>query len=88
MTPDKLTGLKSAGLSHCCELQSLVLQAINKMVAIGGYIGVCSIRIYYELMYLPYQIDYDDMPIDQFGIACLRGMGWKQSKGIGLTNKW
>ena len=44
--------------------------------------------LYYELMcYQSTLDDYDDMPISQFGMACLRGMGWKKSEGIGLTNK-
>jgi hypothetical protein len=31
--------------------------------------------------------DYERIPIEQFGLAMLRGMGWKKGEGIGLTNK-
>jgi len=31
--------------------------------------------------------DYERIPIDQFGMAMLRGMGWKETEGIGLKNK-
>merc|ERR1719447_1322254 len=27
--------------------------------------------------------DYDNVPIEQFGMAMLRGMGWKEGQGIG-----
>ena len=31
--------------------------------------------------------DYEDMPIDQFGAAMLKGMGWKPGEAIGLNKK-
>uniref|UniRef100_A0ABD2X072 G-patch domain-containing protein n=1 Tax=Trichogramma kaykai TaxID=54128 RepID=A0ABD2X072_9HYME len=31
--------------------------------------------------------DYENIPIEQFGIAMLRGMGWKPDKGIGKNEK-
>jgi len=31
--------------------------------------------------------DYDAIPIEEFGMAMLRGMGWKKEEGIGLKNK-
>uniref|UniRef100_A0A0K8T946 G-patch domain-containing protein n=1 Tax=Lygus hesperus TaxID=30085 RepID=A0A0K8T946_LYGHE len=31
--------------------------------------------------------DYDNMPINDFGLAMLRGMGWDPKKGIGLNEK-
>lgn len=31
--------------------------------------------------------DYDTMPVNQFGLAVLRGMGWKPDKGIGKNAK-
>jgi len=31
--------------------------------------------------------DYDRVPIEQFGLAMLRGMGWSKTGGIGLTNQ-
>lgn len=31
--------------------------------------------------------DYDRIPVEEFGFAMLRGMGWKKSEGIGLRNK-
>lgn len=31
--------------------------------------------------------DYDDMPVECFGQAMLRGMGWKPGMGVGKTNK-
>jgi len=30
---------------------------------------------------------YDEIPIDDFGVGLLMGMGWKPGDGIGLTNK-
>lgn len=32
--------------------------------------------------------DYEKVPIDQFGQAMLRGMGWKDGEGIGKNKKW
>ena len=31
--------------------------------------------------------DYEDMPVDQFGAAMLKGMGWKPGEAIGLNKK-
>lgn len=31
--------------------------------------------------------DYEAMPIDQFGTAMLRGMGWKKGDPVGKSNK-
>jgi G-patch domain len=31
--------------------------------------------------------DYEKVPIDQFGFAMLRGMGWKDGEGIGKNKK-
>ena len=31
--------------------------------------------------------DYTAMPIDKFGEAVLKGMGWKKGEAIGRTNK-
>ena len=31
--------------------------------------------------------DYDEMPIDKFGLAMLRGMGWKEGQGIGKRHE-
>ena len=31
--------------------------------------------------------DYESMPIDVFGEAVLRGMGWKKGAAIGKSNK-
>ena len=31
--------------------------------------------------------DYDAVPIEQYGLAMLRGMGWKAEEGIGKTVK-
>merc|ERR1711874_863512 len=36
---------------------------------------------------MPTMEDYEDIPIEQFGKAMLRGMGWKQDEGIGGFNK-
>jgi hypothetical protein len=33
------------------------------------------------------EADYEQMPIDAFGLAFLRGCGWKASDGIGASNK-
>ena len=32
--------------------------------------------------------DYEAVPIEQFGMAVLRGMGWKKGVGIGRNNKY
>lgn len=31
--------------------------------------------------------DYDEVPIEEFGMAVLRGMGYKEENGLGITNK-
>jgi len=31
--------------------------------------------------------DYDEIPIGEFGLAFLRGCGWKEEEGIGKTNR-
>lgn len=31
--------------------------------------------------------NYEQINIEDFGLACLRGMGWKETEGIGKTNK-
>ncbi|VDK52613.1 unnamed protein product [Anisakis simplex] len=31
--------------------------------------------------------DYEQVPVESFGLAVLRGCGWKEGEGIGLTNK-
>ncbi|VDM18027.1 unnamed protein product, partial [Wuchereria bancrofti] len=31
--------------------------------------------------------DYDSVPIEVFGLAVLRGCGWREGEGIGKTNK-
>ncbi|KAK6111095.1 DExH-box splicing factor binding site family protein [Brugia pahangi] len=31
--------------------------------------------------------DYDSVPVDVFGLAILRGCGWREGEGIGKTNK-
>jgi G patch domain/KOW motif-containing protein len=33
------------------------------------------------------QDDYERVPVSEFGLAMLRGMGWKEEEGIGLKNK-
>ena len=33
------------------------------------------------------EADYDAVPIEQYGLALLRGMGWKEEEGIGKTVK-
>lgn len=31
--------------------------------------------------------DYESIPVNQFGLAMLRGMGWKPDEGIGKNKK-
>lgn len=31
--------------------------------------------------------DYDSVPVEDYGLAMLRGMGWKKTEGIGRTFK-
>ena len=31
--------------------------------------------------------EYEDMPIEEYGKAMLRGMGWKKGQSLGKTNK-
>lgn len=31
--------------------------------------------------------DYDQVPIEDYGLAMIKGMGWKPTEGIGATNK-
>ncbi|CAG5123166.1 unnamed protein product [Candidula unifasciata] len=35
----------------------------------------------------PSEADYQQVPIEQFGLAMLRGMGWSKDKGIGKNSK-
>lgn len=36
----------------------------------------------------PDEADYDEIPIEQYGMAMLRGMGWKDGEGIGKHKKF
>ncbi|XP_076440641.1 G-patch domain and KOW motifs-containing protein-like [Babylonia areolata] len=36
---------------------------------------------------VPDDADYEQIPIEQFGFAMLRGMGWKEGQGIGKNGK-
>lgn len=31
--------------------------------------------------------DYEKMPVEEFGAALLRGLGWKKGEGIGRNRK-
>lgn len=31
--------------------------------------------------------DYEAVPVEEYGMAMLHGMGWKAGEGIGLKNK-
>ena len=31
--------------------------------------------------------DYEEMPIEEFGMALMRGMGWKDGEGLGGSRK-
>lgn len=31
--------------------------------------------------------DYERVPVDQFGAALLRGLGWKEGEGVGRNRK-
>lgn len=35
----------------------------------------------------PEEADFEEMPIEQFGLAMLRGMGWNEGEGIGKNQK-
>ena len=38
-------------------------------------------------IFQPTIADYDAVPIEAFGLAMLRGMGWKDGEGIGKNKK-
>ena len=38
-------------------------------------------------VFQPESADYDRVPIDDFGFAMLRGMGWKTGQGLGKNNE-
>ena len=40
-----------------------------------------------QRMLQPVLADYDLVPIDEYGLALLRGMGWKDGEGIGKDRK-
>ncbi|KAL5234919.1 hypothetical protein ACI65C_002329 [Semiaphis heraclei] len=40
-----------------------------------------------EGMEMPTAEDYETIPIDKFGLAMLRGMGWKPTKGVGKNSQ-
>lgn len=47
-------------------------------------------RFMYDLAARPNEAteaEYEDMPIEDFGNAMLRGMGWTPGTAIGLNNK-
>lgn len=38
---------------------------------------------------MPEEADYEAVPVEAYGLAMLRGMGWKPGEGIGRTfNQW
>lgn len=48
------------------------------------------IHLYYYSFFLTQSTveDYEKIPVDAFGLAMLRGMGWKPGKGIGKNEKY
>jgi len=36
----------------------------------------------------PTEEDYEQVPVKQFGLALLRGMGWKDGDGVGRTPRY
>jgi len=32
--------------------------------------------------------NYEKVPVEQFGLALLRGMGWKDGEGVGRTQRY
>ena len=48
---------------------------------------VFSISLFFPATPKSTMDDYEDMPIDQFGAAMLKGMGWKPGEAIGLNKK-
>lgn len=46
------------------------------------------IFIHYMLDVQPTEEDYEQVPVKQFGLALLRGMGWKDGDGVGRTPRY
>ena len=45
------------------------------------------VQVLYELLLQATDKDYEQVPIEQFGLAMLRGMGWKDGEGVGKNKK-
>ena len=37
-------------------------------------------------MFQPEEANYESIPIEQYGLAMLRGMGWNKDTGVGKRN--
>jgi hypothetical protein len=48
---------------------------------------MCNNKYSFKLLQSSLQ-DYENIPIDVFGMAMLRGMGWQPGKGIGKNEKY
>lgn len=48
---------------------------------------ICLNSFHVSLIFQANEANYEEVPIEQFGMAMLRGMGWKEGEGIGKKSK-
>lgn len=69
-----------------------------KFISSGHFVNLCGCLIVINaLIFQPTIIfvcvwksaeaDYEQVPVEAYGYAMIRGMGWKKSEGIGRTFK-
>lgn len=69
---------------------SLEKRAIQELIEDSKKVNkdvLISIPVNTTMKFVDEPVDYDSVPVSQFGYAMLRGMGWAPEKGVGKKQK-
>uniref|UniRef100_A0A915B925 G-patch domain-containing protein n=1 Tax=Parascaris univalens TaxID=6257 RepID=A0A915B925_PARUN len=86
---ERLLRLKSEGkLSEedCAKLELLTAAVSPSVISVAEVSGR-SVAADASSAITAEDADYEQVPVESFGLAVLRGCGWKEGEGIGMTNK-